>query len=249
MSRIANAFQKKAKIAYLTAGDGNSVDYFLALVRGGANILEIGIPFSDPIADGPVIQRAMERSLKRGTNIKFVLEIVRQIRSQSDVAMILFTYFNPICKDVSGFLGQAQTAGIDGVLVVDLPLEESIEFRKECKKRGMISIAIAAPSTPLQRISHLTEANVGFLYYACRKGTTGERDNLPADVMSKISEIRAQSCLPVAIGFGIAHRQAAMEAMKMADGCVVGSCFVSAIERGSTAEELEKLAQEIFYVD
>jgi|ERR1700722_18029097 len=249
MSRIASAFQKKAKIAYLTAGDGNSVDYFLALLRGGANILEIGIPFSDPIADGPVIQRAMERSLKRGTNVGVVLEITQEIRSQTDAALILFTYFNPICNNVSRFLGEAKRAGIDGILVIDLPFEESKEFREECTSRGLTPIAVAAPSTPPERISFLTRIGEGFLYYACRKGTTGAKEQLPADLVNKISTVRAHSHLPIAVGFGIANGQAVTDVLKIADGCVVGSHFVSAVERKCTAGELEKIAREIFYVD
>jgi tryptophan synthase alpha chain len=246
MSRIAKAFQQKAKIAYLTAGDGPSVEYFLALSRGGANILEIGIPFSDPIADGPVIQKAMERALNNRTNVESVLQIVRQIRSQSDAAIVLFSYFNPICLNIRGFLQRAKDAGADGILVVDLPYEESHLFRRECRRAQMAFIPIAAPSTPPDRISLLGLDSDGFLYYACRKGTTGAKESLPDNLKNSVSVIRQHVHLPVAIGFGIATLQAVRDVLKMADGCVVGSFFVSAVERGCQADELEMIAKEMF---
>ena len=246
MSRIANAFQRKAKIAYLTAGDGSSVDYFLALVRAGVNILEIGIPFSDPIADGPVIQRAVERALKNGTNVERVFQIVQEIRRQSDAAIILFTYLNPIVLDSRGFLRRAKEAGVDGILVVDLSYEESHEFRQECKRAGVAFIPVAAPSTPLERIGQIAPGSDGFLYYACRKGTTGAKESLPEDLLNQIKALRLHTKLPLAVGFGIASSQAVNEVLQMADGCVVGSYFVSQVERGCRAEELEIFAKELF---
>ncbi len=246
MSRIANAFQRKAKIAYLTAGDGPSVDYFLALVRAGANILEIGIPFSDPIADGPVIQRAMERALKNGTNIDRVFQIVQEIRRQSDAAIILFTYLNPIILDSEGFLRRAKEAGVDGILVVDLPYEESHEFRQECKRADVAFIPVAAPSTPLERLGQIATGSDGFLYYACRKGTTGAKESLPLDLLNQIKALRSHTHMPIAVGFGIASSQAVNEVLQTADGCVVGSYFVSHVERGCRVEELEMFAKELF---
>ncbi len=246
MSRIAKAFQRKAKIAYLTAGDGNSVEYFLALAQGGANILEVGIPFSDPIADGSVIQRAMERALANKTNVEKVLLIVEQIRSRTEAAIILFTYFNPICLNTGEFLYRAKNAGADGILVVDLPFEESYKFRHECKNAQLAFISVAAPSTPLDRISLFAQGLEGFLYYACRKGTTGAKDSLPEDLLNQISALRTRVHIPIAAGFGIADAKTVNEVLQMADGCVVGSYFVSAVERGCRAEELEIIAKEIF---
>lgn len=246
MSRIAKAFQQKAKIAYLTAEDENGSEYFLALARGGANILEIGIPFSDPIADGPVIQRAMQRALANRMNIGKVFQIVQQIRAQTDAAIILFTYFNPVFQNPREFLQKAKIAGADGILVVDLPLEESYEFRQECKRAKMAFISVAAPSTPLDRVSLLAHGSDGFLYYACRKGTTGAKEELPEDLKSQIAALRAYVHMPIAVGFGIANTKAVNEVLQIADGCVVGSYFVSAMERGCRAEELEIIAKEIF---
>lgn len=246
MSRIEQAFKQKAKIAYLTAGDGESVAYFLALARGGATILEIGIPFSDPIADGPVIQRAMHRSIQAGTSPERVLEMLRKIRAGTDAALVLFSYFNPIHKDLRGFLQKAHVAGADGILVVDLPYEESDVFRKTCIEVGIASIAMAAPSTPKERIMLLTSEGSGFLYYACRKGITGARETLPDGLKETIAEIRKRSKLPVAIGFGIASKEAVEEVLAAADGCVVGSYFVSQVENNCSADELEKMAKKVF---
>lgn len=246
MMRIDEAFKHKAKIAYLTAGDGESVPYFLALARAGATILEIGIPFSDPIADGPVIQRAMQRSLQAGTCVEKVLEEVRQIRAGTDAALILFSYFNPVFRDLKGFLQNAHAAGADGILIVDLPYEEAKEFRQACASAGLAPIAVAAPSTPLDRISLLTQEGKGFLYYACRKGTTGERETLPEGLKETISEMRKQSTLPIAVGFGIANPISVRECLAVADGCVVGSYFVSQVEQRCSPEELEQKARRLF---
>ena len=248
MSRIAKAFAEKAKIAYLTAGDG-SVDYFLALARAGANVLEIGIPFSDPVADGPAIQLAMERSLKNGTNTTKVLEIVKQVRCQTEAAIILFTYYNPIRNNLEQFLDDASKAGVDGILVVDLPFEEGEELRFLCKKVGLAQIAVTAPSTPLERIKLLSGQGSGFLYYACRKGTTGIREELPDDLVQRIREVRESSKLPVAVGFGVSNSTMVEKILNVADGCVIGSYFVNAVARQVSAQELQQLAKEVFYVN
>ena len=248
MSRIANAFAEKAKIAYLTAGDGDA-DYFLALARAGANVLEIGIPFSDPVADGPAIQMAMERSLKNGTNINTVLETVKQIRSQTDAAIILFTYYNPIRHNLEQFLNDASTSGADGILVVDLPFEEGEELRFLCKKVGLAQIAVTAPSTPPERIALLSGQGSGFLYYACRKGTTGIRNELPDDLIQRIREVRHHSKLPVAVGFGVSNNTMVEQILNVADGCVIGSYFVNAVANQVSAKELQQLAKEVFYVN
>lgn len=246
MSRFKHAFKQKAKIAYLTAGDGESIPYFLALARAGATILEIGIPFSDPIADGPVIQRAMQRSLQAGTNVEKVLEGVRHIRASTDAALVLFSYFNPIHHHLSTFLQNAKSAGADGVLIVDLPYEESKEFREACISIGIAPIAVAAPSTPLDRIALLTQQNSGFLYYACRKGTTGARETLPEGLKETVQEIRKRTQLPIAVGFGIANQTSVKECLTVADGCVVGSYFVSQVEKKCSVEELEEKARSLF---
>ncbi len=226
MSRISQAFaEKQAFIGYLTAGDA-SKERFLSLIEMGVNILEIGIPFSDPVADGPVIQKAMERSLRAGTTPENALQLVAELRKESEVAIVLFTYFNPIQRDLRGFLAQAKKAGADGVLIVDLPLEESATYQRLCKEFGLAPIFVIAPSTPPERICAISDAAKGFIYYACRKGTTGARSSLPEDLAEKIAQIRSHTDLPIAVGFGISSRETANAVLKIADGFVVGSHFV-----------------------
>jgi len=226
MSRISQAFAKKqAFIGYLTAGDAPK-ERFLSLLKMGVNILEIGIPFSDPVADGPVIQKAMERSLLAGTTPEKALQLVSELRKETEAAIVLFTYFNPIQKDLKGFLSQAKKAGADGVLVVDLPLEESAVYQFLCKAFGLSPIFVIAPSTPPERMRAISDAAVGFIYYACRKGTTGARSSLPEDLEQKIAQIRTHTDLPIAVGFGISNRETANAVLKIADGFVVGSHFV-----------------------
>ncbi|MCX8514078.1 MAG: tryptophan synthase subunit alpha [Burkholderiales bacterium] len=250
MSRIVKAFANKAKVAYLTAGDGeNSEQYFIALAKGGANVLEVGIPFSDPTADGLIIQKAMERSLKAGTDVKKVLEIIKQIRLNTEAAIIVFTYFNPIRSNLEYFLAQAKQSGADGVLVVDLPFEESSELRFLCAKYDLANISVTAPSTPLSRIKLIANNSSGFLYYACRKGTTGLRDELPLDLIERITEVRKYSSLPVAIGFGVSNNQMVQRIFKIADGCVVGSYFVDAVSKQVPLAQLELMAANIFNYD
>jgi len=181
-SRIKKLFDNgKAFIAYLTAGDGGmqrTLDAALALIRGGVNLLEIGIPFSDPVADGPVIQRAAERSLAAGTTPQSILLLVKEIRKHSDIPLILFTYLNPLLSALeSGFLRDAKNAGIDGILLVDCPLEESAEIHEQCKLNDIALIYVITPSTPLSRIKKIDAASEGFLYYACRKGVTGVKNS------------------------------------------------------------------------
>lgn len=225
MSRISKAFaNKNAFIGYLTAGDAGKKE-FLELIDVGVNLLEIGVPFSDPVADGPVIQKAMARALKKGTTPDSVLKIVKEIRDESDVAIVIFTYLNPI-KNLESFLQKAKRAGADGILVVDLPLEEADEYRRLCTEIGLDPIFVIAPSTPPERIEKIAEAGRGFVYYACRKGTTGARSGLPEDLRDKVAQIRKKSNLPIAVGFGISERKTADEILKIADGFVVGSYFV-----------------------
>jgi tryptophan synthase alpha chain len=226
MSRISKAFANKdAFVGYLTAGDSGKKD-FLELVQMGVNVLEIGIPFSDPVADGPVIQKAMERALKKGMTPEKVLHLVSQLRKETETAMILFTYLNPIQRDLKGFLKKAKQAGADGILIVDLPIEEGTEYRSLCAEIGLDPIFVIAPSTPPERIRKIGEMASGFLYYACRKGTTGARTSLPDDLEQKIAQIREKSDLPIAVGFGISNRAMANAVLKLADGFVVGTHFV-----------------------
>ena len=194
ISRIQKLFTNdKAFIAYLTAGDGgiqHTLDAALALIEGGVNMIEIGMPFSDPIADGPIIQRAAARSLAAGTTLQDVLWLTKQIRQRSDIPLILFSYFNPILYALeSSFLSDAKNAGIDGLLLVDCPLEESQLVREQCMQHDIDLIYVITPATTLTRIQNINQYAQGFLYYACRKGTTGVRNALPDDFKQKIQSI------------------------------------------------------------
>jgi tryptophan synthase alpha chain len=249
--RIKQLFDsQKAYIAYLTAGDGGmqqTLDAALALIAGGVNMLEIGIPFSDPIADGPIIQRAASRSLSAGTTSNDVLWLIKQIRQHSDIPLVLFTYLNPILATLSsGFLTEAKNAGVDGLLLVDCPMEESQFIREQCIQHDIALITVITPSTSIARMQHIQRHAKGFIYYACRKGTTGVRNALPHDLQQKISCIKSMINLPIVAGFGISTRKMAQSVLEHADGVVVGSLFVKALEDGMQPADLTTLAQDIF---
>lgn len=239
----------KLSVGFLTAGQrglDSSLKAALALIAGGIDILEIGVPFSDPVADGQVIQKATYQSLQLGTTIFDVLNLTKNIRMQTETPIVLFSYYNPILQaQKKNFFQCAKQAGVDGILVVDLPLEESFPFREECYKEGIAPISVIAPSTPLERIKLIVKNAKWFIYYACRKGTTGIRQGLPEGFAEKIGVIKSCTSLPVVAGFGISSRTTAKEAIKHADGFVVGSFYVAAIENGANALELTQLAREI----
>ncbi len=250
MSRIEKLFANdKAFIGYLTAGDGGiqrTLDASLALIESGVNMLEIGMPFSDPVADGPVIQRAAARSLATGTTLQDILWLTKEIRKHSDIPLILFSYFNPILSVLqSNFFSDAKKAGIDGLLLVDCPLEESEEVRQQCIQNKIDLIYIITPSTTVERMKKINEYAQGFLYYACRKGTTGVRNALPEDFQDKIELIKKTMHLPVVVGFGISNQEMANNVLEHADGVVVGSLFVKALEEGASPSVLSALAREI----
>jgi len=249
-SRIQQLFShQKAFIAYLTAGDGGiqrTLDAALALIEGGVNMLEIGMPFSDPVADGPTIQRAAARSLARGTTLQDVLWLTEQIRQRSDIPLVLFSYFNPILSALPfNFLSDAKKAGIDGLLLVDCPLEESQLIRQECTQHDIALIYVITSTTSLARIQKINQDAQGFLYYACRKGTTGVRNALPEDFKQKIETIKSVVHLPVVVGFGISNQEMADCVLEHADGVVVGSLFVKALEDGAHPSDLSTLARSI----
>lgn len=240
--------REKTFIAYLTAGDGGidySVECLLALVKGGVDLLEIGIPFSDPVADGPVIQQAMQRALKEKITPSDVLTIVRKVRKETNVPIILFSYYNPVLQGGHPFLEEAKKAGADGFLIIDLPFEESGDFRCRCKTLGLAFIPLAAPSTPLERVKMLTKESSGFLYYVMRKGTTGMKNALPQDFQEKIQTLKQASSLPVACGFGVSNREMAQGVLTSSDAFVVGSFFVQKVAEKITPDALCTLAQNL----
>ncbi len=252
-NRFENSFRDKAYIAYLTAGSEgiqNTIEAALALAEGGVNLLEIGVPFSDPIADGPVIQRAAQRALQKGTTLDTVLSMVENIRKYTNIPMILFSYYNPILARMhSSFLQDAKKAGVDGLLVVDCPLEESVELELQCLEQEIALIDVIAPSTTSERLKLIDTRAMSFqsfLYYACRKGTTGIQNALPADFSEKMQSIKSMTRAPVVVGFGIAHRELAEQVLEHADGVVVGSLFVKALEEGVSPDKLKVMAQTIY---
>ena len=247
---IQTQFAKgKVFVAYLMAGDGgieHTLAAALALIASGVTLLEIGVPFSDPIADGPVIQRAALRAIAKGTTLNDILWLTSEIRKHSSVPLILFTYLNPILSALSGsFFQEAQQAGIDGVLIIDCPIETSEHVHQQCLDHAIAPIYVIAPSTTAERIRKIDDLGQGCLYYACRKGTTGIRKTLPDDFIEKIQGIRANAQLPVIAGFGIATLKAAKHVLQYADGVVVGSLFVKALEEGMGFAQLEQLARSI----
>lgn len=249
-SLINNTFKKGAAfIAYLTAGDGGitySEQAALGLVQGGVDILEIGVPFSDPVADGPVIQRAMQRSLKNNTTIFSALKLVKSLKQKTHIPIILFSYYNPILSAMpKGFFGQAQAVGVDGILIVDLPLIESSDFQQKCDQYNINRIPIITPTTPLERIQKIDQQTNTFLYYACRAGITGARNQLPENFSTQLKKIKANVHNPVAVGFGISNREMVNQVLNDADGFVIGSRFVQAMEQQASPKQLKTLAESL----
>jgi tryptophan synthase alpha chain len=241
MSRIAARFAalraqgRKALIPFVTAGDpepGVTVELMHALVESGADILELGVPFSDPMADGPVIQRASERALAHHVSLHQVVDMVRHFRERdTDTPVVLMGYLNPVeIMGYAHFASAAEAAGVDGVLTVDMPPEESHDLVQELRAHGLDPIYLVAPTSHRARIERIAAAASGFIYYVSLKGVTGAA-NLDADtVAAKLAEIRETTDLPLGVGFGIKDAQTAQAISRIADAVVVGSALVSRIE-------------------
>jgi tryptophan synthase alpha chain len=227
---------RKALIPYITAGDPHpqhTVAFMHALVRGGADVIELGVPFSDPMADGPVIQLACERALVHGTGLWDILDMVAAFRRDDmRTPVVLMGYLNPIeRRGVEAFAERAREVGVDGVLIVDLAVEESSDYLPALRKRGLDCIFLLAPTSPELRIKAVAHAASGYLYYVSLKGVTGAASLDVAAVATKLDEIRRHSDLPIAVGFGIRDAASARAVGRVADGVVVGSALVSEIER------------------
>ncbi len=235
-------------VAYITAGDPSpegSERIVLALAEAGADIIELGVPFSDPLADGPTIQRASERALRSGTTLAGVLELVRRIRAKSDVPLVLFSYFNPVLQmGAEEFAVAAAKAGADGVLITDLTPEEGADFRQTVRARGLDTIFLAAPTSTDERLKLLADASSGFLYLISRTGVTGAKDSLPEDLPALVRRVRAVTSLPIAVGFGISLPGHVSVLGGLADAAVVGSALVSEIERAGSADAAAKAVAE-----
>ena len=227
-------------VAFIAAGDP-SLDathkYVLALAEAGADVIELGVPFSDPLADGPTIQRASERALKSGTTLAGVLELVRRIRQSSQVPLVLFSYFNPILQmGLEKFAAAAAQAGADGVLVTDLTPEESEEYRRIMQTHHLDTVFLAAPTSTDERLQKIAACSSGFLYLISRTGVTGAKDTLPDDVPALLRRTRKFTHLPIAVGFGISLPGHVSVLGGLADGAVVGSALVSEIEKAASVE-------------
>jgi len=253
--RIDNCFarlrkeKRKGFIPYICAGDPNlkrTVELAFALEKSDADLLELGLPFSDPLADGIVNQLAAQRALAAGTTIRGVLDCVREIRKKSQIPIVLYSYLNPIFQfGVDKFHGEAESAGVDGLLILDLPPEED---GSEAAAGGfggsnVLHIRLIAPTTPAGRIEKIAKNAKGFLYYVSREGVTGAHDSIASSLPEKIAELRKLSDLPVAVGFGISNAKQAREVAQHADAIVVGSAIVDLIAKhGDQPQMVEKVA-------
>ncbi len=258
-TRIRRLFERlrpaggKALIGYLTTGDP-SLERTPALVgaleRGGVDLIELGVPFSDPIADGPVIQRASERALKAGASLRRVLEVAAQIRQASQIPILLFTYLNPVLRyGLEALAREAARAGVDGVLLTDLSVEEAGRYVGVMRALGLDTVFLAAPTSTEARLKLVAEHSTGFVYLVSRTGVTGERESLAASVAELAGAMRRISGLPLAVGFGVSRPEHVAEVGRVADGVVVGSAFVRLIEQHGSSPaleaELESLARRL----
>jgi tryptophan synthase alpha chain len=242
MARIQDAFSKAAEerraafVAYLCAGDPDfdtSLAACRAVIASGADILELGVPFSDPLADGLTNQLAAQRALKSGMTCARVFELVRRIRESSDVAIVFYTYYNLVFSNgVDAYVAAARAAGVDGLLILDLPPEEAGEAQAACRRHGVDTVCIVAPTTPDSRLPRIAAAATGFIYYVSREGVTGVREQLASGIPQAVARIRAHTGLPVAVGFGISTREQVSKVAALADGVVVGSALVNVIRDG-----------------
>src|SRR3954468_486542 len=252
MSRIADAFGRLRRegrsglITYTTAGDPDlprSAEILKALDRAGADVLEVGVPFSDPLADGPVIQRATERALAAGSSLSAALAMIRSLRGTIKAPIVIFSYANPLLRmGIDKFAAAASEAGVDGVLALDLPIEEAGEFRGVLAGAGVDTIFLLSPTTTDARIARAAELGRGFLYGISRLGVTGARDRVASGAEALVRRIRAHTSLPVALGFGISRPEQVAEVGSYADAAVVGSALVSLIaEAGNSSDLLDRV--------
>ena len=241
MTRIDESFARlraggrQAFIPYITAGDpdlGATHDLVLGLEEAGADLIELGVPFSDPIADGPVIQRATERALENGTSLGQILELVGRIRRSSDIPLMLMSYYNPLLNHgLEQLARDASEAGLDGILASDLTVEESDRFVKIMDGAGLNTIFLVAPTSPPERVERIARVSTGFLYAVSRTGVTGETQQLSGELAEFIRLLKTHTGTPVAVGFGISTPEHVRAVWEEADGAIVGSAIVREIEK------------------
>ena len=238
---MAIVFKKRpGLVAYITCGDPSlevSRDVALAAIAAGADVIELGVPFSDPVADGPVIQRASERALRHGTDLAGVLGVARQVRQQSKAGLIVFSYLNPILQfGLEKFCGAAKDAGVDGALVTDLPVEEAHDYLRAMKAHKLAPVFLAAPTSTDERLRAVARNSRGFVYAISRTGITGTRQEVAGDAHSLVSRLRALTKLPIAVGFGVSTPEQFAEVGQFADAVVIGSAIVQRIEQNAGRE-------------
>ena len=254
MGRIADSFTnlkregKKGFIPFITAGDpdlATTEKLLVTLAQSGATLIELGVPFSDPMADGPVIQRASERALKNNFGLQDILDVVARARKQIDIPIILFSYYNPLFQfGLKRLADAANDAGLDGVLVTDLSPEESGEFERELRARDLDMIFLVAPTSTDERLKLVAERASGFIYAVSRAGVTGTRESVSAEAEKLVNRVRKFSELPVAVGFGISNAEQVRDVHRYADAVVVGSAIVAEMERlGDRPDLVERIGQ------
>lgn len=247
MSSISETFarlreqDKRALIPFITAGDpdlATTGDLLVALANAGADIIELGVPFSDPVADGPVIQRASMRALQNDFGLGDILQLVKEAQQKINVPVVLFSYLNPLLQfGLDRLAAEAGLAGVDGVLVTDLSLDDASDFKESLSKNSLDLILLVAPTTNDQRLRLIAENASGFIYAVSRTGVTGTRSEISSDARKLVQRVRAITDLPVAVGFGISTREQVAEVWDYADGAVVGSAIVAEIEKlGGSAD-------------
>lgn len=239
MSRIR--FQHKpGLVVYVTCGDPSlpaTREIVLAAGRAGADVIELGVPFSDPVADGPVIQRASERALQHGASLEAVLKLAAEIRRESNVGLIVFSYLNPVLRlGLERFCAAAESAGVDGALITDLTVEEADEYREQMEKHHLDPVFLAAPTSTDKRLKAIAQACKGFVYAVSRTGITGTQKQLAGDARDLVKRVRKFTPLPVAVGFGISSAEQFAQVGEFADAAVVGSAIVQAVEQNPGRE-------------
>ncbi|MDX9702750.1 MAG: tryptophan synthase subunit alpha [Candidatus Auribacterota bacterium] len=247
MTRVDDRFAllkkngQKGFIAYITAGDPTlefTERLIIEMDKIGVDVLELGVPFSDPLADGPVIQSAMIRALKNKTNIEKICKMVKQVRKSVSIPIILFSYLNPVYQyGIEKFASDLKDAGIDGALLLDLPVEESSEYCSVMEKYGLNTVFLIAPTTTEQRVRTIAQYSTGFIYYVSRTGVTGERSDVNPEIENKVRLIKSYTDKPVAIGFGVSDPQQARLVAKYGDAVVVGSAVVRRIQEFAEAND------------
>ena len=252
MSRLADTFARirtegrPGLVTFTTAGDPDlprSAEILKALDRAGADVIEVGVPFSDPLADGPVIQRATERGLAAGGSLRTALAMIAGVRAHVAAPIVVFSYANPLLRmGIDRFARQAAEAGVDGVLALDLPIEEAEEFRETLASAGIDTIFLLSPTTTDARIQKAAELGSGFLYGISRLGVTGARAQVASGAEAMVRRIRAHTTMPIALGFGISRPEHVAEVCAYADAAVVGSALVSVVgEAGATTELIPRV--------